>query len=685
MEENYVPGFTPALQSHPTAQPVQTAPYAGAVARRREYAIDPGYSPETRAYLEELNNYIQAQNSALGAGSFGTFHSAFPTTTYEQRELYLPRGNEAARAQDKYSRNLIPVEESALQSYLGKPLEENTAYSTRFLNNSGGSAGVLTIKNDMPVVLIDDSTGKVVYSGTGFAAAQEAAKKAQELSSSLGKKAEWSVYTGKPGATDVSQFNRVAQETKNKGFLGTVGDILGTALPIAVSFIPGFGQLSLAAKIAAGAAAGGVGAGIKGDNILTGALLGGATQGLVGGTGLDKAVGNVFQGAGGGTGQAIAGGIGQTAGSAAGDIVVTGLSKGAQAAGNALAGGALNTLFNNTLLNTPFDQAVKQPVTQPTAPQPTFDEAFGPGWDVLANTGNLPANVVAGGAGVGAGAINSGLDANGVPEGVGETQEVIGTKKPALPSVPTPPVSGYDPVTNTITAVAEPKKPITDAENEIGVGVPPLTSVNIPPNAGLELPSDGKGLSLTDYLRLAGLAAGLAGDLTGKGSGGKIPGGLGGGLSPIFSSQLPTSNLPPATTRPASLLPQSTQDWYRYGYGPEQSFFSNVPQGAPNTSTAYTGYAEGGSTGTGHGSRSSFAVGGPGDGRDDKIPAMLSDGEYVMDAETVAMLGNGSSKAGADALDKFRVAVRKHKGRDLAKGKFSANAKKPDQYLKGRK
>ena len=42
-------------------------------------------------------------------------------------------------------------------------------------------------------------------------------------------------------------------------------------------------------------------------------------------------------------------------------------------------------------------------------------------------------------------------------------------------------------------------------------------------------------------------------------------------------------------------------------------------------------------------------------------------------------------RAGADALDKFRVAVRKHKGRDLAKGKFSANAKKPDQYLKGRK
>ena len=81
-----------------------------------------------------------------------------------------------------------------------------------------------------------------------------------------------------------------------------------------------------------------------------------------------------------------------------------------------------------------------------------------------------------------------------------------------------------------------------------------------------------------------------------------------------------------------------------------------------------------------------YAVGGSGDGRDDKIPAMLSDGEYVVDAETVALLGNGSSKAGADALDRFRVSVRKHKGRELAKGSFSVKAKKPEQYLKrGRK
>ena len=37
---------------------------------------------------------------------------------------------------------------------------------------------------------------------------------------------------------------------------------------------------------------------------------------------------------------------------------------------------------------------------------------------------------------------------------------------------------------------------------------------------------------------------------------------------------------------------------------------------------------------------------------------LLSDGEYVIDAPTVAALGDGSTAAGARRLDKFRKAVR---------------------------
>ena len=98
----------------------------------------------------------------------------------------------------------------------------------------------------------------------------------------------------------------------------------------------------------------------------------------------------------------------------------------------------------------------------------------------------------------------------------------------------------------------------------------------------------------------------------------------------------------------------------------------------------FSTYATGGDVEGGRPSGTrSFAVEGAGTGREDKIPALLSDGEYVIDAETVALLGDGSSKAGAKALDEFRVKVRKHKGKKLAKGKFSVNAKKPETYMRG--
>lgn len=82
--------------------------------------------------------------------------------------------------------------------------------------------------------------------------------------------------------------------------------------------------------------------------------------------------------------------------------------------------------------------------------------------------------------------------------------------------------------------------------------------------------------------------------------------------------------------------------------------------------------------------RHGSAVEGPGDGQSDDIPAMLADGEYVIDAETVAMLGNGSNKAGAKKLDEFRMNIRKHK-RDTPLDKIPPASKSPLSYLKGSK
>jgi hypothetical protein len=48
---------------------------------------------------------------------------------------------------------------------------------------------------------------------------------------------------------------------------------------------------------------------------------------------------------------------------------------------------------------------------------------------------------------------------------------------------------------------------------------------------------------------------------------------------------------------------------------------------------------------------------GQGDGQSDDIKALLNEGDYVIDAESVAQLGNGSSKAGRQVLDHFRSSV----------------------------
>ena len=185
------------------------------------------------------------------------------------------------------------------------------------------------------------------------------------------------------------------------------------------------------------------------------------------------------------------------------------------------------------------------------------------------------------------------------------------------------------------------------------------------------------------YLKLAGLAVGTVGSIVGGGgSGGKgvgtMPGGISGDLNPIFSAKLPTAKIPGGVGAASNLAvrPTSNQDWLTYGERPEISFFDYVPKGM----------AHGGSFAAKRGGskpRTQFAVSGPGTGRSDDIPAVLSDGEYVIDAETVALLGDGSSKAGAKKLDDLRVKIRKHKGQKLAKGRFSANAKNPEAYLSG--
>lgn len=68
-------------------------------------------------------------------------------------------------------------------------------------------------------------------------------------------------------------------------------------------------------------------------------------------------------------------------------------------------------------------------------------------------------------------------------------------------------------------------------------------------------------------------------------------------------------------------------------------------------------------------------------GQADKIPALLSDGEFVMDADTVSALGDGNNAAGASALEQMRQSIRAHK-RKAPINKIPPKAKKPEAYLK---
>jgi hypothetical protein len=218
------------------------------------------------------------------------------------------------------------------------------------------------------------------------------------------------------------------------------------------------------------------------------------------------------------------------------------------------------------------------------------------------------------------------------------------------------------------TGLAAPSYGLADYDTgeQLGYGDKPTT----------EAPKeDGEGLSTSDYIRLGLTGASLLGGLfsgTGsKGGAGTIPQGFSTALPSTFSAKLPTGAAIPAFgggVTPESRMGRTATDlgdidYTRYGFGPERSFFGNVPVRA----------AKGGP----------MAVQNISDGRSDDIPAVLSDGEYVIDAETVALLGNGSNKAGAKQLDRFRANIRKHKGKELAKGRFSVNAKKPQASLAG--
>jgi hypothetical protein len=150
-----------------------------------------------------------------------------------------------------------------------------------------------------------------------------------------------------------------------------------------------------------------------------------------------------------------------------------------------------------------------------------------------------------------------------------------------------------------------------------------------------------------------------------------------------FQQQPQQPQMPPQAAQNAQQMPPQ-QALPQMGMAPTQP---SIPQGVP---PAGIGMKGGGLPALSNvpitqgrlNFRKGAPVHGPGDGQSDDIPAMLADGEYVIDAETVAQIGNGSTKAGAQALDKFRENIRRHK-RSAPVNKIPPKTKALTSYLKG--
>ena len=95
-------------------------------------------------------------------------------------------------------------------------------------------------------------------------------------------------------------------------------------------------------------------------------------------------------------------------------------------------------------------------------------------------------------------------------------------------------------------------------------------------------------------------------------------------------------------------------------------------------------YADGGKVDNGKfvSSGALSLVHGNGSGQEDLVHAKLSPGEYVMDADTVASLGDGNNAHGAKVLDAWREQLRAHK-RSADSDSIPPQAKEPSHYLKG--
>jgi len=499
---------------------------------------------------------------------------------------------------------------------------------------------------------------------------------------------------GRGGDTELVHVNRREKEMLHR--MGGTGEVnpntglreykggfwktFSAIAPVALMFVPGIGTAI------GGALTGGV-LGATGSAVVGGAALGAGTA-AIGGN--DPLKGAAFGAIGGGLGKAIGSGVNSAVGG--------GISSGMQnVIGSGVAGAGMGALTGDGAAQGAL-RGVAGGVIGNAAGE--LGSNVGDRWgDVITGAGRGLGNAITGGASPSeaaiaglTGGISAGLtyespnmenisgqdstrlavDAEGNIVGPAEGQLVYGTGEGGrgINDVYT---TGIDPKTGATTYAETPATYSTTPDGVRTAGYEPLSPNAVAAGAGkstglLDTKIPGTGISLGTAATVGGLGA-LA---------------LGSFSSPEEEAEVTeaVSSMSP-TQQEYFAKPLTTWDWNAMKADASQQGLDLGQYMARNWDVVRGGKydvvaaAKGGAL-----SQMRGYAKGSGSGRADTINARLSDGEFVIDAETVALLGDGSSEEGARVLNRMRREIRQQKGKALVKGKFSPNAKSPLTYIK---
>ena len=504
---------------------------------------------------------------------------------------------------------------------------------------------------------------------------------------------------GRGGDSELVHVNRrEAEMLRRMGGQGTVNpntglreykgfkQILGTVLPVALSVIaPGIGT-----AIGTALGASGIGA-----SILGGAIIGGASSALTGG---NIVKGTLMGGLGGGLGEAVGG--------LASDAFKLGLGDTTKAIlGGTLVGGAAGALTGEGFGKGALQGAIGSGVGQLAGA--AVGEGAGAIGQGIGTAGKVFGNALTAGYDPKTAAITGGLAglAGGMnmamkpSDAVVEAMPVSGGE--AVPGQTLEPVSYGTPATGYDSSLGQIQTGgmLAEGSGEVAQPTTTVSDTTIPDATGDRIETGGTLSNVGPESVAPQAEPTLWQRITGQ-TGAQGSGGLTGTLGKLAlgaSALQSLTSAPPAVQQAASSLspeqqeyfnrPNITWDWNKLQRDAAASnmslsqymanYWPQITSGVYNTGNQPVAMANGGVL-----SAVARFARGAGTGRSDEIDAKLSDGEFVMDAETVAMLGDGSSKAGAQKLEQMRRQIRSHKGKALAKGKFSPNAKSPLAYLK---